>query len=69
MHSPVKPKLPRKPEGLTLQETREKQRILQEKGKLAPQFKYVQQNGTIIIDFMNTGLLQILKLVYNVCSK
>lgn len=38
-HSPVKPKLPRKPEGLTLQETREKQRILQEKGKLTPQFK------------------------------
>jgi len=31
--------LPRKPEGLTLQETREKQRILQEKGKLTPQFK------------------------------
>ncbi|XP_066932789.1 leucine-rich repeat and calponin homology domain-containing protein 2-like isoform X6 [Clytia hemisphaerica] len=37
--SPIKPKLPRKPEGLTLQENREKQRILQEKGKLTPQFK------------------------------
>ena len=40
--SPIKPKLPRKPEGLTLQENREKQRILQEKGKLTPQFKYVK---------------------------
>uniref|UniRef100_A0A7M5X7Y7 Calponin-homology (CH) domain-containing protein n=1 Tax=Clytia hemisphaerica TaxID=252671 RepID=A0A7M5X7Y7_9CNID len=34
-----KSELPRKPEGLTLQENREKQRILQEKGKLTPQFK------------------------------